>query len=399
MNITIYPTPLSGSVTAIPSKSQAHRLLICAAFANSETTLICPDTNRDIQATAECLTALGAQVSRTEEGYHITPIRKLPSTALLPCCESGSTLRFMLPIAGALGVDTTFYMEGRLPQRPLSPLWEEMERMRCQLSRPTPDTLRCQGKLKGGHFQISGGVSSQFITGLLFAAALTEEDSTIEVLGRLESKPYVNMTQQALAAFGIDTTDFQVKGGQVFRSPETLKVEGDWSNGAFFLAAKALGSDVVVENLDPNSAQGDRAVQEWLCALTKQHCTISAADIPDLVPILAVVAGNKYGACFTDIQRLRLKETDRVATVCAMLNALGAETLVEDDRLTVKPAPYGKCTVDAQNDHRIAMSAAIAATVANGPVTILDANSVNKSYPRFWDEYRRLGGNYEQYIR
>lgn len=399
MDITIFPTPLSGTVTAIPSKSQAHRLMICAAFATSETTLICPDTNRDIQATAECLTALGAQVRRTDEGYHITPISKLPSTAELPCCESGSTLRFMLPIAGALGVDTIFHMEGRLPKRPLSPLWEEMERMGCHLSRPTADTLRCEGKLKGGHFRISGGVSSQFITGLLFAAALMKESSTIEVLGRLESKPYVNMTQQALTAFGIDTTDFQIKGGQVFQSSKTLKVEGDWSNGAFFMAVKALGSDVAVENLDPNSPQGDRAVQEWLCELTQRHCTISAADIPDLVPILAVVAGNKYGACFTDIQRLRLKETDRVATVCAMLNALGAETLVEGDTLTVKPAPYGKCTIDAQNDHRIAMSAAIAATVSNGPVTILDANSVNKSYPRFWEEYRRLGGNYEQYIR
>ena len=171
MDITTQPGLLSGTINAIPSKSQAHRLLICAAFADKSTVLTCPNTNRDIEATADCLNALGAKITHTDEGYVVEPIRTVPEQAELNCCESGSTLRFMLPIVGALGVNASFLMEGRLPQRPLSPLWEEMERMGCTLSRPTENTLRCQGKLSSGDYAISGGVSSQFITGLLFAAA------------------------------------------------------------------------------------------------------------------------------------------------------------------------------------------------------------------------------------
>lgn len=399
MDIRIYPTALHGSVDAIPSKSQAHRLLICAAFADRETALFCPKTNRDIEATAECLRSLGAEIQRTDDGYTITPIRKIPDTATLRCGESGSTLRFMLPIVGALGVDATFIMEARLPQRPLSPLWEEMERMGCQLSRPTSDTLRCQGQLHGGEYIISGNVSSQFITGLLFAAALLQQNSQIRITGRLESRPYVDMTLEALALFGVQAEDFRIAGGQHFRSPGQVKVEGDWSNGAFFLAAKALGSQVSICNLSPASAQGDRAAAQWLEQLPREHCIIDATDIPDLVPILAVVAGAYHGARFTGIRRLRLKETDRVATVFAMLKALGAKTEATEDTLDVFPAPYRGCTIDATNDHRIAMSAGIAATVAAGPVTVINAHSVNKSYPDFWAEYRRLGGNYEQHLR
>ena len=167
MDITIRPGKLTGLVEAIPSKSQAHRLLICASFADRPTTLICPETNRDIEATVDCLRALGANICRTSDGYVVEPIREYPERATLPCCESGSTLRFMLPIVGALGIDGLFQMEGRLPQRPLSPLWEEMERMGCSLSRPTENTVRCTGKLRSGDYVINGGISSQFVTGLL----------------------------------------------------------------------------------------------------------------------------------------------------------------------------------------------------------------------------------------
>ncbi len=395
MEITITPGKLSGSVTAIPSKSQAHRLLICAAFADADTELICPATNRDIEATADCLRALGAEILRTEPGYHITPISTLPQTAVLNCCESGSTLRFMLPIVGALGVDATFLMEGRLPHRPLSPLWEEMERMGCRLSRPTESTLRCTGQLKSGEYAISGGVSSQFITGLLYAASLMKGDSKIKIIGKLESKPYVTMTQRAMSLFGIDTTDFAVKGSQTYHTPGQLNVEGDWSNGAFWLAAKALGCPLLVDNLDTDSPQGDRAAADLIPRLRQENCTIDAVDIPDLVPIMAVVAAASHGAEFKNIQRLRLKETDRVATVCAMLHALGAATRATDDTLTVFPGALHGGTVDSANDHRIAMSAAIAATVASSSVTVLQAESVNKSYPGFWEEYHRLGGKYE----
>ncbi len=399
MDITILPQKLQGSVEAISSKSQAHRLLICAAFADRETVLHCPQTNRDIEATARCLRSLGAGIVRTDTGYRITPIQEPPAQATLHCGESGSTLRFMLPIVGALGMDTTFVMEARLPQRPLSPLWEEMERMGCRLSRPTADTLRCQGQLRNGEYTISGNVSSQFITGLLFAAAALQKECRILVTGKLESKPYVDMTQEALSLFGIQTQGLIIPAGQCFRSPGQITVEGDWSNGAFFLASNALGSTVNVSNLSEHSTQGDRAAAHWLKLLQQQHCVIDATDIPDLVPILSVVAGACHGACFTGIRRLRLKETDRVATVCAMLTGLGATAIATEDTLSISSSFYRGCTIDATNDHRIAMSAGIAATVASGPVTVINADSVNKSYPNFWAEYRRLGGNYEQHLR
>ena len=388
MDITINPGKLSGSVTAIPSKSQAHRLLICAAFADTPTELHCPETNRDIEATAACLNALGADITRTSDGYRVCPIREVPETAVLNCCESGSTLRFMLPIAGALGVDSIFQMAGRLPQRPLSPMWEEMERMGCTLTRPTADTIRCRGKLKCGKYSIDGGVSSQFITGLLFAQSLIPGESELEITGKVESRPYIEMTRRALALFDAPK----------YHSPGKVSVEGDWSNGAFFLAAKALGNDISVSNLNPDSPQGDRAVAEILPKLEK-NVVVDASDIPDLVPILAVAAGARQGASFTNIQRLRIKESDRVASVIAMIKALGGKAEATEDTLTVYGTGYTGGTVDAVNDHRIAMAAAIAATVCTEPVTILDAHAVKKSYPRFWEEYGRLGGNYEQHIR
>lgn len=398
MDITIQPGFLSGTINAIPSKSQAHRLLICAAFADKSTALYCPDTNRDIEATVDCLNALGAQIRRKEDGYSVEPVHCVPERAELNCCESGSTLRFMLPIVGALGVDATFLMAGRLPQRPLSPLWEEMERMGCTLSRPTDTTLRCCGKLQSGAYSISGSVSSQFITGLLFATALMDGSSKINITGKLESAPYVSMTQNAMSLFGFDTTDYFVKGGQHYRSPGLVNVEGDWSNGAFWLAAKALGSDLNVTNLSPCSPQGDRAVVEHLAAL-EDHAVIDATHTPDLVPILAIVAGAKKGATFINCARLRLKETDRLATTAAMIQNLGGKAEIQGDTLIVTGTGYRGGTVDATNDHRIAMSAAIAATVCTQSVTILNAHEVKKSYPGFWEDYKQLGGNYELYLR
>lgn len=398
MDITIFPQKLCGTVCAIPSKSQAHRLLICSAFADKPTELICQHTNHDIEATAQCLCALGADIHRTANGYHISPVRKIPISAHLDCRESGSTLRFMLPIIGALGVNATLQMKGRLASRPLSPLWEEMERMGCTLSRPTSDTILCTGKLKAGNYSIDGGVSSQFITGLLFAMALMPGNSSLNITGKLESAPYIQMTRQALAAFGVSATDNHISGLVTFHSPGTIYVEGDWSNAAFFLSASAMGSNLTVNGLCNHSEQGDRAVAEILDSIS-EHITVSAADIPDLVPVLSVVAASKNGAVFTNIQRLRLKESDRVASVIAMLKALGIRSEATEDTLTVYPGKIQSGVVDSVNDHRIAMSAAIAATVAAGPVTVLDAQCVAKSYPSFWEEYGKLGGKYEQYIR
>ena len=396
MDITICPRSLGGELAVIPSKSQAHRLLVCAAFSDNPTLLRCAETNRDIEATADCLSALGAMITRTDSGYSVFPVRAVPERAVLNCGESGSTLRFLLPVAGALGVDTLFTMEGRLPQRPLSPMWEEMERMGCTLTRPTPDTVRCTGKLRIGTYRIDGGVSSQFITGLLLALSLLEDASKLEITGKVESRPYIEMTKAAISLFGGDP---EHPGKNKFHSPGTVSVEGDWSNGAFFLAANELGSQLKLYGLDTGSPQGDRAIREILPMLRNGRPRISAADIPDLVPVLSVVAAARHGAVFTDIRRLRIKESDRVASVIAMLKALGGQAEADENTLTVFPSKLTGGTVDSCNDHRIAMSAAIAATVCTGPVTILGAECVRKSYPSFWEEYCRLGGNYEQHLR
>ena len=398
MNITIEPRKLFGKLNIIPSKSQAHRLLICAALADKVSEVYCPEINEDISATVRCLSALGAQISRTTNGYKILPVTDLPEFVVMDCGESGSTLRFMLPIVGALGVTTTFELHGRLHKRPLSPLWEEMERMGCTLSRPTENTLLCTGRLHSGVYHINGNVSSQFITGLLLAAPLLLGDTTLNLIGKVESLPYIHMTQMALSMFGIFSDNYQIFANQKYISPGYLTVEGDWSNGAFFLAANTLGSDVDIKNLDCHSCQGDQAVTVWLKELTS-FCTIDVSDIPDLVPILSVVAAANQGARFTNIARLRLKESDRVHSVIAMLNSLGITAIDEGDALLVSPGKITGGCVESFNDHRIAMAAAIAATVASGSVTIVNAECVAKSYPAFWDEYKRLGGHYEQYLR
>ena len=396
MDITIIPTPLRGEITPIPSKSQAHRLLILAAFADAPTELLCAETNRDIEATVDCLNALGADIFRTDTGYTVHPVRVLPEKATLNCCESGSTLRFLLPVAGALGVDTTFLLEGRLPQRPLSPMWEKMERMGCSLSRPTPNTIHCAGTLRPGHYTIDGSVSSQYITGFLLALSLLDSPSTLEITGKLESAPYVDLTKDALRQFGAEP---EHPGQCKLHSPGILAVEADWSNAAFFLAANALGSEVAIHDLNPDSAQGDRAAAQLLPKLTQEAVTIDASDIPDLVPILCVTAACFHGAAFTNIRRLRLKESDRVASVIAMLEALGGRAEADENTLRVFGTGLVGGIVDSVNDHRIAMAAAIAATRCREPVTVLGAQCVRKSYPKFFDEYRRLGGRYEQYLR
>ena len=261
--------------------------------------------------------------------------------------------------------------------------------MGCTLTRPSADTIRCTGKLKAGNYLIDGGVSSQFITGLLFALPLIDGKCSLEITGKVESKPYIELTCHALRLFDAPN----------YHTPGYLEVEGDWSNGAFFLAAKALGNDVDVLNLNSDSAQGDRAVVNVLNQLEAGIPTVSASDIPDLVPILSVVAAAKHGAIFTDIRRLRLKESDRVSSTVAMIENLGGKAEADENTLRILGTGLDGGTVDAVNDHRIAMSAAIAATVCKQDVTILGAECVKKSYPRFWEEYARLGGNYELNIR
>lgn len=398
MDITITPTRLHGTISAIPSKSQVHRLLILSAFADGHTKLFCSRVSQDMLATMDCLNALGAAISVSDDGFFVHPANSLPSSATLNCRESGSTLRFLLPVAAALGLDTTFQMEGRLSSRPLSPLWEELERHGCTLAWLDDHTLHLAGGLNPGDYQIAANVSSQFISGLLFAMALIPGHSQLSLTGQVTSLPYIHMTLDAMKQFGIDASGYAIHQDPPFRSPGTVFAEGDWSNGAFWKAAAAIGNAVTVTGLNEKSLQGDRRISQILEQI--HTCpTIDATHIPDLVPILSVVAAAKSGATFTGISRLRLKESDRVDSVCNMICALGAKAIATENTLRVLPGEFHECTIDSYADHRIAMSAAIASTISTGPVTIQGAQCVAKSYPEFWEDYEHLGGNYVQYLR
>lgn len=398
MDITIFPGRLSGTVDAIPSKSIAHRLLICAAFSDGPTELICQRTSDDIEVTAQCLRQIGADIVRNSRGYLVNPIQTIPDRATLDCKESGSTLRFLLPIVAALGIETTFLMSGRLPYRPMAPLWEELCNHNVNLSRPAENTILCRGRLNCGNYSIDGSVSSQFVSGLMLALSLLESTSTISITGSISSKNYIELTKSALRTFGVDTASNVYGGHFPFRTPSSVHIEGDWSNAAFFIVANSLGNNIKINGLLSDSLQGDRIVIELSQHLT-EHPILSVSQTPDLLPILAILAAYKQGAIFTDIERLQYKESNRVESTTQMLRALGVRVDTSSSAMTVYSSKICGGSVDSFQDHRIAMAAAIAATVADGPVIIHGAESVSKSYPDFWCDYSHLGGLYEYNIR
>jgi 3-phosphoshikimate 1-carboxyvinyltransferase len=340
-------------------------------------------------------------------------------TVILDCGESGSTLRFLLPVCGALGMRISFQMGGRLPSRPLSALRGEMESHGCTLS----GSLACEGQLTSGAYTLPGDVSSQFVSGLLFALPLLKGDSTVRVTGVLESRPYVDMTLDALRLFGVEISEeneqiFNILGNQTFRSPRNAKAGGDWSNAAFWLSAGAIGQNgVTCTGLDINSRQGDRAIAELLSRFgTRVNCEdgavtvspdkklrgidIDAGDTPDLVPILAAVASVAEGkTVIYNAKRLRIKESDRLRTVAATLSELGADIMETQDGLIINGKTTLKGgTVQSHGDHRIAMTAAVISSACVNPVVIENAEAVYKSYPGFFEDFSALGGKYE-YIR
>lgn len=422
MNITLRRPRLWGTVAAIPSKSHVHRLLICAAFADGITRLRCPLTNSDIDATVRCLNAMGASIQRTGDSYTVTPIPYengyiLPAAPTLDCGESGSTMRFLLPVLCALGQGGAMAGHGRLPQRPLSPLYEELIAHGAVLSPQGSNPLQVGGALTAGEYAIDGSVSSQFLTGLLFALSLLPPDSRntsrLRVTGKLESAPYVTMTLDALASFGADITE-DGENSWIIRpcrlhTPGTLDAEGDWSGAAFWLTAGALSfTGLTVTGLSAASTQGDAAVLSILtrmgasvtytdngiavCGGSLRGCIIDGAQIPDLIPVLAVAAAAAEGeTLFQNIGRLRLKESDRIAAITDLLTRLGAKHVTSgEDWLRVGGGGLTGGEADSWNDHRIVMSAAIASTVCAEPVTITGTEAVNKSYPTFFEDLDRL---------
>ncbi len=401
-----------GSISAISSKSMAHRLLICAAFADNSSVIRCETHNEDILATVKCLTDLGAKIEYKDGSFYIEPITAINNSPILDCNESGSTLRFLIPVVCAICDSASFLMSGRLPERPLSPLREELEIHGISFDYSEKNVLNTKGRLSSGSYTISGEISSQFISGLLFALSILDGNSTLTVTGKLESAPYVQMTLDSLALFGanIKRKDnvFSIIGGKL-HAPQNLFVEGDWSNAAFPLCLGAVSGGVTVYNLNFDSAQGDKEIisilrsfgadvliqNDSITVKINKLCGIEldASHIPDLVPVIATVASVAEGqTVIYGAKRLRIKESDRLFTTKEMLSSLGADITETDDGLIIngKKGLDGG-TVSSYNDHRIAMSAAVASAVCKGSVTVTDAEAVNKSYPDFWKDVRTLG--------
>ena len=424
IDVTVTKSSGAGEVTAVASKSMAHRALICAALSDGETYIACREKSKDILATVECLRALGAEIHSDREGFLVLPPHTLPKGEVtLDCGESGTTYRFLLALSALLGMNAALVGHGRLPARPLSPLYELLQENGVTLSPHGSNPLRVSGSLCGTSFSFPGNVSSQYASGLLLAfpalAQRTGESYSLTLTGRVESLPYLYLTAEVMSAFGarpsIEHHDdgsitFLVRSGRKYRSPKRFTVEGDFSSAAFFLAAGAVGRyPFTVSRLSENSTQGDREIIDLLrrfgaeVSVTPDRITVSpaplrgitvdASQIPDLVPILAVVATAAVGETrLVNAARLRFKESDRLLTVRRLLESLGGDVTETEDALYIRGNGHlSGGTVSAENDHRIAMSAAIASLISDGPITILGGECADKSYPRFWEDLANNG--------
>ncbi len=407
MRAVLTPGKLCGEVRVPSSKSMAHRYLIAACLCGG-CTVRNVSFSEDIYATMRCLSALGMQcIANEQEGTIIVKKGESPTgEALFDCGESGSTLRFFMPIALQLCPQgAKFIGKGRLLARPQQPYYEMFEQKGVKYIANAKE-ITVKGTLPAGEYRLSGGISSQFVTGLLFALSLCEEGvSKVIITDELQSKAYVDMTVASMKAFGVavenrDHKEFIIPGGQRYRASE-VAVEADYSQAAFFLTAAYFGQDIRVCGLDENSLQGDKAILTVLEKLKRPgDVTVDVSEIPDLAPILAVAASVREGK--TDIVggvRLRFKESDRIETTVCELKKLGANITERPDGMEIIGKPMlsqeGTVFCDSHNDHRIAMAAAIAATVCGKETTVIieGAEAVNKSYPTFWEVYRSLGGN------
>lgn len=417
MKVTVKASKLQGEIEAIASKSVAHRYLIAASLSDRESFVACHSVSEDILATIECLRAMGAKIEGKDNGFYIVPIDKErvdDSIRRLPCNESGSTIRFLIPVVAALSMKAEFVRQGSLKNRPLKPLDDELKKKGTSLTEKEDGSVLVEGILSPGIFELPGDVSSQYITGLLFALPLMDGDSEIRITTQLQSEDYVKITMDTLKNFGIsvlyEKNCFYIPGKQVYTVKGESCVEGDWSNAAFFMVGAAIGkSKLIYTNLNDNSLQGDKKVVDilkqmgaeihndndnyYVQGVTLKATQIDAKPIPDLVPVLALCAAVSEGETHIfNAQRLRIKESDRLKTVYETLNTLGADIEELEDGLVIRGKGRLKGgMVTSFNDHRIAMMAAVAAVVCEKEVIIDMAEAVNKSYPGFFEDLRKLG--------
>jgi len=395
MNVLIRPGTARGTVAAPPSKSMAHRLLICAALADSESTVRGVDRSEDILATADCLSALGASLTWKGDDVRIRgcdPRKAGP--AVLRCRESGSTLRFMIPLCLLSGNPMRLEGSETLLSRPLS-VYEDLCREQGLTLRRENAGLLAEGCLVPGEYTVPGGISSQFITGLLFALPLLPADSRIRLIPPVESRSYLSLTLQALHDAGVevswaDENTLLIPGNAVYRPLDT-EVEGDYSNAAFFEALNCAGGNVTVTGLRPDSLQGDRVYREFFPRLSAENAELDLADCPDLAPVLFAAAALCHGAVFTGTRRLRIKESDRGDAMAREMAKFGVTLTLEENRITVPAAALRApaAPLESHNDHRIAMALSVLCARTGGEIR--GSEAVRKSFPDYWDRLQSLG--------
>ena len=415
MDISVTVKNPGGTVKAITSKSHAHRHLICSALSDVPNFVEVTDTSSDIDATVQCLNSLGANITAEKNGFYINPIKTVRINALLDCNESASTFRFLLPVTCALGAKSSFIMKKGLSKRPITPLYNQLIGKGCTLSLEGTVPFLTEGQLKSGIYQLPGDVSSQYISGLLLALPLLKNKSGILLTSDLQSSGYVDMTADVMNQYNVKIIKtekgFEIPGNATYTPTGNMSIEKDWSNAAFFLCAGAFSErGITVTGLNIHSRQTDKTIIDILkttgayVTVNKDSVTvkknrlnatdIDASQIPDLVPVLALLAAVAEGTTnIFNAKRLQLKESNRLSSTYDMLKTLGADITEKPDSLVItgKEMLNGG-TVCSHNDHRIAMTAAIASVVCENAVIIKEAHAVNKSYPAFFRDFASIGG-------
>lgn len=400
MNKIINPTSFRGEVVAPPSKSYAHRLIICAALAKGTSTITNVSMSQDILATIDCVKALGADVAVegstvTVTGCGMQPYRHAESPVSFPCRESGSTLRFMIPIALSAYDNVSFSGSERLLERGIV-AYESMFEYSGISTVSDATTLSFKGTVKSGTYRIKGNISSQYISGLLFALPLLPEDSKLIVLPPVESSDYIYITLDCLRRFGIEVREFKpycfyIKGNQHYKA-KNLTVEGDWSNAAFFHAMNYINPEnhVKVSGLSKTSYQGDKVAPEYMFALSKGFATMDLNNCPDLAPVLFAVAAAYHGGEFMGTKRLAIKECNRAEAMKAELKKMGIRVDIKVNSVTVHPGKLHapKEIIDCHNDHRIVMAMTLLLSLFGGEIT--DSEAVRKSFPDFFEVLEKI---------
>ena len=394
MNIKIKPCTLSGRIQAPPSKSYAHRLLICAALSDGESTVHGISDSEDMCATLDCISALGVKACKLGGSVKVHASYRALTGDEFPCRESGSTLRFFIPIALACGDEAVFTGTRRLMERGVGIYETLFEEKGIEIEK-TDESIRFCGRLTPGNYTLRGDVSSQFVSGLLFALPLLDGDSVIKVLPPVESRKYIDITIDAMRFFGVEVTEteentFFVRGRQSYRAREAV-VEGDWSNAAALYGFNALGGSLTIDGLNENSIQGDRACIEIINRLNCDEAVIDLSDCPDLGPVMFAIAAAKNGAVFTGTRRLRIKESDRAQAMADELKKFGIKTIVEENSVTIEKFPLrAPCEIlSSHNDHRIVMAMTLLASLTGGEIS--GAEAIRKSYPDFFRVLEKAG--------